>query len=217
MPASSGNRSSPPLIPSAGRPTIVLFGLSHKKMLARSASKQPRCRLGHSREQRFHVIGLVPLVRDREDRLQPVDASMPRALVAQRSRVRPTTRFATAANCDCSAFAANHEHVFWFGEPRGRVASHRPAARPANGRAATTSPRSTASAASSSGTAERDTPRAASIDQLWQRRPGNRRCLGAQWPAKSGREPGSSRSATSLTSLDRWSRFGTMSGIGYTW
>ena len=37
MPASSGMRSSPPATPSAGRPTSVRFGLSQRKMLARSA------------------------------------------------------------------------------------------------------------------------------------------------------------------------------------
>ena len=74
-PESSGMRSSPPLTPRAGRPTSVWLGRSHRKMLARSALSSLVAASAILHQQRFHLVGLVPLAGDFEDRFQPLDAA----------------------------------------------------------------------------------------------------------------------------------------------
>ena len=69
-------RSSPDSTPSAGRPTSVWLGRSHKKDAGPIGSQQARGGLGHLLEQRFHLAGFVPLAGDFQNRLQPTDAGM---------------------------------------------------------------------------------------------------------------------------------------------
>ena len=78
-PESSGMRSSPPRRPAPGRPTSMWLGRSQRKMLARSA---PSSRVAASAicfEQRLHLVGLVPLAGDFQNRFQPAGCGRARA------------------------------------------------------------------------------------------------------------------------------------------
>ena len=180
MPASSGSRSSPPSMPSAGRPTIVLFGLSHKKDAGPVGVEQPRRRLGHAHEQRFHFVRLMPVVRDGEDRLQAFELRS-----AARSRCSTIGERVRQAVRDCGeavarTVAADEQHVLGFGgdvrrdraavERRGEPAIAR------RQRRRVPAPRRPVRAARPT----RPMPRTASIDPIRRRGASDRGRLGAR-------------------------------------
>ena len=174
--------------------------------------EQSRGGLGHAHEQRFHFVGLLPVVRDVEDRFS-------RSSCGGRALVRSTIARASASP------------LRGAGEARfGAVAARRAArTRLRLGRRDRGVRRRAARRASDRRRRRRRVPA--------PRRPGRaarlrRRLRGLLESVQSGAaastiaaasalvavstrsRAGSSRSSTSATSLDRWSRFATMSGIG---
>ena len=80
------------------------FGRSQRKMLARSAPKQPRGRLGHLDQQRLDLAGLVPLLGDFQDRLQAAES--PVVMVRQVTAARPSFRNGAERGQTCLAWPA---------------------------------------------------------------------------------------------------------------
>ncbi len=74
-PELSGTRSSPPFDPERRAADENVVRAVPKKDARAIGMQQLRGRLGHLDQQRLHLVGLIPLAGDRQNRLQPFDAS----------------------------------------------------------------------------------------------------------------------------------------------